>query len=85
VTIADTNVSVAYEETPDMFGSADGILGLAYAPLDDAFLMPPDTWVHKYTGMEVSHGQKHRETSPMETPESLLPPACRRRVYRFQT
>jgi hypothetical protein len=58
VTISDANVAVAYEETADMFGSADGILGLAYAPLDDAFLMPQDTWAHKYTGMEVSHGQK---------------------------
>jgi hypothetical protein len=27
-----------------MFRSADGILGLAYAPLDDAFTMPQNTW-----------------------------------------
>ena len=57
VAIADANVAVAYEATADMFGSTDGILGLAYAPLDDAYRMPQDTWAHKYTGIEVSHGQ----------------------------
>jgi hypothetical protein len=58
VSIADANVAVAYEQTPDMFRSADGILGLAYAPLDDAYVMPQDTWTHKYSGIEVSHGKK---------------------------
>jgi hypothetical protein len=58
VALADANVAVAYEQTPDMFGAADGILGLAYAPLDDAFQMPADTWAHKYTGVQVSHGHK---------------------------
>jgi aspartyl protease len=56
VTIPDANVAVAYEQTSNMFRSADGILGLAYAPLDDAYRMPQDTWAHKYTGIEVSHG-----------------------------
>jgi aspartyl protease len=41
-----------------MFRMADGILGLAYAPLDDAYGMAQDTWAHQYTGIEVSHGQK---------------------------
>jgi hypothetical protein len=58
VTIPDANVAIAYEETSSMFRSADGILGLAYAPLDDAYRMPLDTWAHKYTGIEVSHGQR---------------------------
>jgi hypothetical protein len=58
VTISNANVAVAYEQTRDMFHSADGILGLAYAPLDDAYRMPQDTWTHKYSGIEVSHGQK---------------------------
>jgi len=58
VTLSTANVAVAYEETPDMFDSADGILGLAYAPLDDAYRMPHDTWTHKYSGIEVSHGER---------------------------
>ena len=41
-----------------MFRSADGILGLAYAPLDDAFAMPQDTWRHKYTSTEVRAGKE---------------------------
>src|ERR1700755_689754 len=40
------NVSVAYTSSSSMFEGADGILGLAYAPLDDAFGMPKDTWKH---------------------------------------
>ena len=41
-----------------MFRSADGILGLAYAPLDDAFAMPQDTWQHKYTSTQVRAGKE---------------------------
>ena len=41
-----------------MFRSADGILGLAYAPLDDAFTMPQDTWRHKYTSTQVRAGKE---------------------------
>src|SRR5262249_54562101 len=58
VAIPDANVAVAYEQTPDMFHAADGILGLAYSPFDDAFQMGQDTWAHKYTGVEVSHGRR---------------------------
>src|SRR5271169_4458069 len=43
-TLKGGNVAVAYEAStePPMFGNTDGILGLAYAPLDDAFQMPQD-------------------------------------------
>jgi hypothetical protein len=41
-----------------MFGQTDGILGLAYAPLDDAFTMPEDTWRHQYTDVEVRTGKQ---------------------------
>jgi hypothetical protein len=41
-----------------MFESADGILGLAYAPLDDAFTMPEDTWQKKYTAVQVRNGKQ---------------------------
>jgi hypothetical protein len=59
VMIADANVAVSYEATPDMFRGSDGILGLAYAELDDVYEMPGDTWTHQYTGIEVSHGRKN--------------------------
>ncbi len=57
VTLADGNCAVAYTASANMFGQTDGILGLAYAPLDDAFSMPDDTWQHQYTDTEVRSGQ----------------------------
>ncbi len=41
-----------------MFGKTDGILGLAYAPLDDAFQMPADTWKNKYSADQVRTGKQ---------------------------
>jgi Eukaryotic aspartyl protease len=57
-TLAGINVAVAYEETANMFGKSDGILGLAYAPLDDAFQMPADTWPQRYTDSQIRAGTK---------------------------
>jgi hypothetical protein len=57
VTLKDANVSVAYSQSSNMFGSTDGILGLAYAPLDDAFTMKQDTWNQKYSATQVRTGQ----------------------------
>src|SRR3954466_270840 len=51
------NMSVAYQASSDMFGDTDGILGLAYAALDDAFTMPKDTWSQKYKAVEVRSGK----------------------------
>jgi hypothetical protein len=51
-------VSVAYTESSNMFAGYDGILGLAYAPLDDAFQMPGDTSQHEYSAVEVRAGTK---------------------------
>jgi hypothetical protein len=56
VTIADANVAVTYKQSADMFGKSDGILGLAYAPLDDAVKMPADTWMHRYTDAQLASG-----------------------------
>jgi hypothetical protein len=58
VTVADADAAIAYQQSANMFRSADGILGLAYAPLDDAFQMPKDTWKHKYSSTEVRAGQR---------------------------
>src|SRR5215470_7780727 len=52
------NAAIAYDSSSNMFGTTDGILGLAFAPLDDAFEMPADTWKHRYTSTEVRGGSR---------------------------
>jgi len=55
-TLKQGNVAIAYESSGNMFGKTDGILGLAYATLDDAFKMPSDTSKHHYTPAQVRGG-----------------------------
>jgi hypothetical protein len=57
VVLPGGNAAIAYTASADMFGQTDGILGLAYAPLDDAFQMPQDTWQDQYTSTQVRTGQ----------------------------
>ncbi len=54
VGLPDVCVAVTYAEGAGMFGGAQGILGLAYAPLDTAFVMPGDTWAAKYPPAQVA-------------------------------
>ena len=54
ISLANANVAIAYDQTASMFGAADGILGLAYAPLDNAFTMPDNTWKNKYTPQQIN-------------------------------
>jgi len=56
-TLADGNVAIAYKASADMFGNTDGILGLAYASLDDAFQMPQDTSKDHYSSAQVRSGK----------------------------
>jgi hypothetical protein len=58
MTLRDANLAVAYHRSSNMFGLSDGILGLAYAPLDDAFQMPRNTWNHKYSAVQVRAGTR---------------------------
>jgi hypothetical protein len=58
VVLPDGNAAVAYTSSANMFGKSDGILGLAYAPLDDAFTMTDDTWSHQYAETDVRAGQQ---------------------------
>jgi hypothetical protein len=57
IDLSGGNAAIAYTASSDMFGATDGILGLAYAPLDDAFTMPGDTWTNKYTAVQVRAGK----------------------------
>ncbi|HVO02717.1 MAG TPA: pepsin-like aspartic protease [Candidatus Cybelea sp.] len=56
------NLALAYEETAKMFGKTDGILGLAYAPLDEAWEMEKDTTAHHYAGTHIRSGRYTRIT-----------------------
>jgi hypothetical protein len=66
VTLPKANATIIYEESQNIFQSADGILGLAYAELDDAFEMPLDSWAHKYSATEVRQG-KPKQLTPFLT------------------
>jgi len=57
-TLTGGNIAIAYDASANMFGQTDGILGLAYAPLDDAFQMPQDTSNHHYSSEEVRSGTR---------------------------
>ena len=51
------NAAITYQASSNMFQATDGILGLAYAALDDAYTMPKDTWSQKYTAVQVRSGK----------------------------
>ncbi|KVM80913.1 hypothetical protein WJ60_26290 [Burkholderia ubonensis] len=58
VTGTNVPVAVAYDATESMFRGADGILGLAYQGLDDAFLLPGVTWPEKYSPSQIEQGKR---------------------------
>jgi hypothetical protein len=59
-TVTGTNVSIAitYHASKQMFREADGILGLAYQALEDAYSLPGNTWPKKYSESQVEHGKR---------------------------
>lgn len=57
VTIPKVNTAVAFHETKTMFRNADGILGLAYARLNDALKLSGPTWPPSHSFNEVQDGQ----------------------------
>jgi hypothetical protein len=62
VELTDANVAVAYRESNRMFNGCDGILGLAYAPLDDAYQMPDFSWKKRYPASQVLAGERETIT-----------------------
>jgi hypothetical protein len=56
-TLSKVPVAVAYHETSDMFANAQGILGLAYKKLNQAFEMPGRTIPPKYTYNQIQSGK----------------------------
>ncbi len=57
VDLSGVNLAVAYDQRPDNFSNADGILGLAYQVLDNAYSMPADTWKNQYYASQIGLGQ----------------------------
>lgn len=57
VILAGGSAAIAYQQSANMFRTADGILGLAYAPLDNAYALPGDTWKTHYGEAQVRQGQ----------------------------
>jgi hypothetical protein len=41
-----------------MFGDAQGIWGLAYEKLNNSYLMPANTWKHKYDALRIQSGRE---------------------------
>jgi hypothetical protein len=57
VSLTSANLAVTYQESANMFGKAQGIWGLAYKTLNNAFRMPANTWTHKYRIRRIESGK----------------------------
>jgi hypothetical protein len=55
-TVKEVNFAVAYVESKEMFGKANGIMGLAYTRLNSAFTLPGKTWPPKYHYNQIQNG-----------------------------
>lgn len=58
ITLPKANAAIAYQTEGNPFGRADGILGLAYQPLDEAFATPTDAWAGQYPAAQVTQGAR---------------------------
>jgi hypothetical protein len=56
--LKQVNVAIAYHETRSMFRGCDGILGLAYTKLNDAYRMSGPTIPPKFTYNQIQGGKK---------------------------
>ncbi len=50
--------AVTYQESANMFGNAQGIWGLAYETLNNAYRMPANTWTNKYSTARIQTGKE---------------------------
>jgi len=57
IDLPNVSVAVAYHETVNMFGKSQGILGLAYQPLDDAVDVNQPTVPPRYSPNDVRAGR----------------------------
>jgi Eukaryotic aspartyl protease len=64
VSLSNVNLAVTYTESANMFGKADGIFGLAYEPLNSAYLMTGNTWKAKYSASQIARHGKEADLDP---------------------
>ncbi len=64
ITVPKANLAVVYNITPNLFGRADGILGLAYPALNKSYLMPKNTWGAGYKANQLAQGQPAANLDP---------------------
>jgi hypothetical protein len=57
VSLKNVYLAVTYQESANMFGNAQGIWGLAYEILNNSYLMPANTWTHKYDADRIATGK----------------------------
>jgi hypothetical protein len=57
VSLRTVNIAVTYTEAQGVFGKAGGILGLAYPPINNAFVMSGDSWQAKYDADQLAQGR----------------------------
>jgi len=55
--LPQVNVAVTYLESKNMFGKANGIFGLAYTQLNNAFILPGVTWPPRYHYNQIQEGR----------------------------
>ena len=58
VVLPKVNTAVAFKETSSMFGKYNGILGLAYSRLNDAYQMPGNTFPPTHSFNQVQESRK---------------------------
>jgi hypothetical protein len=56
LTLPQVHVAVAYHASKSMFGNSQGILGLAYTKLNNAYVMPGPTIPPRYTFNQIQSG-----------------------------
>jgi hypothetical protein len=63
-TVPEANLGVVYDISPNLFGNADGIVGLAYPALNPATRMPVDTMLTQYGPTQLGLGQPAGTLAP---------------------
>ena len=54
MSLPNANITITYRG--EVFGPSDGIWGLAFPPLNNAYRMPVDTWTARYDFDHIQHG-----------------------------
>ena len=64
IIVPNANLAVVYDIQPNLFGRADGILGLAYPALNKSYQMPKNTWGAGYRSNQLGQGKPAAALAP---------------------